>query len=390
MERKRTQRLRAIGRNAARAAKYEAGRILRHEDYFVEHYGGRVERYLVNEVFWNTGSLFTETCPVALKRLLHAGAKVNASMDAEGRTPLMIMSGDGHVECVRIMLAAGADVNWRDEFGWTATMHAAARGHSDCVKALISAGAAVPDPWTLSYVATAGHTSVIKPLVDAGVAVDSVVAGCTALMRAAISGHVECVEELIRAGANVNIQLCGRTALIGAATFGFPECVRALVKAGAALEAMGYDGRTPLNAAAYNGHKECASALLEAGASANTVDMYGYTALINAAYRGHVTCVEALVSSSRTRWVQKAMDAAVRRGHLECVKALLEGGRISVEGVSLNLATDEAMVLFLLKRGARVSDNPAVNKVIRDLVDHAVGTESLRKVVVDFAICMLP
>ena len=59
--------------------------------------------------------------------------------------PLSIASGLNHVECVKAILAAGADVNERSEEATrgTALMEAASRGHTECVEILVEAGADV-------------------------------------------------------------------------------------------------------------------------------------------------------------------------------------------------------------------------------------------------------
>ncbi|MBE6415578.1 MAG: ankyrin repeat domain-containing protein [Akkermansiaceae bacterium] len=49
----------------------------------------------------------------------------------------------GDTDAPRETLAAGADANAADEFGWTSLMRAAMQGQADCVKLLLVAGADV-------------------------------------------------------------------------------------------------------------------------------------------------------------------------------------------------------------------------------------------------------
>ena len=45
------------------------------------------------------------------------------------------------VEAIRVLLAAGAQINQVDARGWTALMHASHAGHVQAVKVLLAAGA---------------------------------------------------------------------------------------------------------------------------------------------------------------------------------------------------------------------------------------------------------
>ena len=135
-----------------------------------------------------------------------------ALSQAEKNTALLLEAArDGHAEVVRLLLAAGADVNAQNQFGYTALMGAAFHGHFEVVRLLLAAGADV-------------NTQ------DQG--------GSTALILAAINGHAEVVRLLLAAGANVNLQnQAGRTALMWAAQDGRADVVRLLLAVGAELPA---------------------------------------------------------------------------------------------------------------------------------------------------------
>ena len=62
-----------------------------------------------------------------------------------GWTPLIVAAINGHTAIVKSLLAAGADINARDEDDWTPLMQAAHNGHVDTVKALLQAGATGAD-----------------------------------------------------------------------------------------------------------------------------------------------------------------------------------------------------------------------------------------------------
>lgn len=89
----------------------------------------------------------------------------------------------------------------------TAVSLAAVEGHTECVKLLLAAGADVrtyAGGITLIMVAFHGYKDCLQLLIDAGVNVDAQGGtGNTALMAAAYGGHKECVELLLVAGANM-------------------------------------------------------------------------------------------------------------------------------------------------------------------------------------------
>ena len=92
-----------------------------------------------------------------------------------------------HVECVRLLLEAGADPCAVDEgghtSGWTTVYFAALYNHHESLTLLLEAGAGA--------------------LVDTKMDVN----GWTALAQAAQSGHMECVELLLAAGADVELRV---------------------------------------------------------------------------------------------------------------------------------------------------------------------------------------
>ena len=78
----------------------------------------------------------------AVKQHLAAGADVNAKNE-DGVTPLDHATLWGHKEIVELLLAKGADLNAKDNDGWTSLHNAAYRGHKQIVELLIAEGADV-------------------------------------------------------------------------------------------------------------------------------------------------------------------------------------------------------------------------------------------------------
>ena len=81
-------------------------------------------------------------CVEAVKQHLAAGANVNGKDDL-GRTPLYRTAYNGHGEITALLLAGGADADVRDANGWTPMHGAAYKGHAEIVAALIAAKADV-------------------------------------------------------------------------------------------------------------------------------------------------------------------------------------------------------------------------------------------------------
>jgi ankyrin repeat protein len=77
---------------------------------------------------------FAETVGLLLKR----GAEVNVQGTLEGFTPLMTAAAEGLTDVVRILLAAGADRDIKDEDGDTALSFAQQNGHTEVVALLES------------------------------------------------------------------------------------------------------------------------------------------------------------------------------------------------------------------------------------------------------------
>jgi len=98
--------------------------------------------------------------------LLAAGADVDAK-DEDGWTALHDAAWGGHAAVAELLLAAGADVNAQDNDGWIALHDAARNGHSAVVELLLEAGADVnaknKNGWTaLHYAAFYGHSAVVE------------------------------------------------------------------------------------------------------------------------------------------------------------------------------------------------------------------------------------
>ena len=158
-------------------------------------------------------------------KLLKSGANPNSSVLTGARQPgetvLMRCAHTGNVETVKLLLAAEADVNAKENRqGDTALMWAVAQRHDDIARVLIAHKADVrartSDGFTaLMFAAQQGDADSAQMLLDAGADVNDVTPdGDSALLVASSSGHEAFSIYLLEHGANPNaVERNGTTAL---------------------------------------------------------------------------------------------------------------------------------------------------------------------------------
>ncbi len=202
-----------------------------------------------------------------------------------GKELLKILDADKIDEKRAIeLIKDGANIEKKDEDGYTALIKASQRGRVEIVKALIESGAKVneKDNYDNTALMSAECTEIVKLLLDNGAKVDEKNNnGETALKRASLRGNVEVVKALLDAGAKVDEKdnKEGDTALIWASLRGDVEVVKSLIDAGAKVDEKNNDGKTALIKASLFGHVEVVEALLDAGADVTITNNGGKTAI---------------------------------------------------------------------------------------------------------------
>jgi uncharacterized protein len=290
---------------------------------------------------------------LAVKAYLDAGGVVGALVLGGGpsgmqQIPLLhhmaLYSSHPHAElaeCVRLLVAAGADINCLSGDARTAVMCASER--RCCTRALqifLQSGADVlvstPSAiTTLHHAAMAGRTDSCELLLakESSLIHLKDVEGCTALLYAVESGHVDTAKMLCQHGADVNTLTTRKTtALMAACTF-FKSAgmVASLIVAGADVNAADQDGNTALMLAAQETSAEAMQLLLSSGADIHAANDSGQNALFAAAQAGQVCMMELLVQHGLSitafdnKGITLLMTAAVN-GHKPAAEWLLQRG----------------------------------------------------------------
>lgn len=295
----------------------------------------------------------------------------------EGTTALHLAAYGGHIEVVKFLIHAGADVSAFDFPGLTALHWAAYKGHKDIVALLLENGAnpsslpyhlmdTLRDPTAkgsmgltamldrtnddgsllfgkvppLHWAVAGGHDDIVRQLLDWGADLHMEGLGTphTALETAADSGNEGLIKLLMYAGAHAS-----QRALNLAVLSANMEAARILLDAGVNASLPDTLGLLPLNRAASLGHETIVGLLLEAGADIHSVDATGESALHLAASGGHDSVVQLLINAgaSTTSTDERGMTPlhqASQGGNLKAVQLLL-GHNISASHRDLNELT---------------------------------------------------
>jgi uncharacterized protein len=187
----------------------------------------------------------------AVKALIVAGARVNAKEPQHDQTALMWAAAEKHSEAVRVLLEAGADFRARSlTYPQTVTSEVTQRAGREELNYTVLRGGST----ALLFGARSGDVEAIRLLLAAGADVnDSLPNGMSALVLAAHSGNGSAASLLLAKGADPNADGIGYTALHAAILRGDLKLVQDLLAHGANPNALITKG-TPLrrNSQDYN------------------------------------------------------------------------------------------------------------------------------------------
>jgi ankyrin repeat protein len=240
-----------------------------------------------------------------LVRLLNAGRNVTERFHF-GCTPLHVAAESGSLECARVLLERGADIEAHDEAGHTALIHALGAGHAGLAAVLINAGALLDYRFTpkdtpeirdqlrrtyekINTQARQAHPEVYRVLDEASLDIDQEAFAremAESLVAVAISPkEVHAVHhcanlatlQLLAQRPSISWNIhdgAGDWPLKTFAESGDADIVAWLLGRDADPNFTS-TGDTALHAAVARGHLECARLLLHAGANPNQQDVDG-------------------------------------------------------------------------------------------------------------------
>jgi ankyrin repeat protein len=246
--------------------------------------------------------------------------------DGGGITPLVFATRQNCLECVKELLAAGADVNQVTHYGWTPLLTATQNRHYKIGEYLLDHGA---NPniknnggWSPLYLATdnrnieSGDYPVRKPDMD----------------------HLDFIKLLLAKNADVNVRVCGTQSTPTACTGDSTE-----TRTNFTMQWLNEDGATPFLRAAQSSDVELMKLLLAKGADPKIMTARNVT---------------ALAVASGIAWVEGVTYETSREQNVETVKMLLD------LGIDPNIHDEDGRTSL---HGAA---HKGRNEIIQLLVDH--------------------
>ncbi|KAL2817567.1 hypothetical protein BJX63DRAFT_102185 [Aspergillus granulosus] len=237
---------------------------------------------------------------------------------------------------VRLLIDHGANVNncWSPgDAPWenaTALKLASQRGHLNIVRALVDAGADINlNGWALESACVSGHLEVVKFLLDRGADVNVPTDDYgSPLLAAAVNWWPEIIRLLLEQGADPNVISHVWISPLQLVSSSEIELVQLMVSKGANVNGPKDYYGAPLVSAVAAGQLKIVDFLLDSGADINAHHSGKKTALVSAARYGHYGIVQLLLDRGVDVALHgpSACEKAAKHGHANIVELLLAHG----------------------------------------------------------------
>ena len=262
----------------------------------------------------------------------------------------MLSARKGHLECVSLLLKAGADVNLTDAFDHDAIYH------NTCSRRF---------PYRSNFSTVVGEPNISLDLLilAKGDEVNASYEGAdTALMSVSRFGDVLWVKSLIKKGADVNMKnKHGTTALMMATRKGNDDCTEALLEAGADVNAVNNSGCHALMFAAQTMNYYCITWLQKKGAEVKDDVNHTYINLV-------IQCGVLRVSGDFEYWL-----------FYKCIQSLLKigayinqaTGKRALEFYNEVVKGDRGPIHMLLLAAGEMIDQGCKSIILEEYLTHA-------------------
>lgn len=342
-----------------------------------------------------------------LAQAIEAGAALELK-DENGYTPLMAAAASpkAGVDILQLLLSRGADLQavstpMREHYAAQSVLGIAAKDASlEKIKLLITAGANVDfvDAHGYSILLNAFYGSYAHPgnerlerhriFVDAGAPLDVASQHGESILRTGSSrGEFELVRFLLDCGADP--APLGWTSLFHAVVFGGAEEVAKLIDQGVDLELTDAWERTPFLLSVHAGRLDIAKLLLARGCNRNAKGRCGKTAILLAISRDDAVMLEWLISvgsdiEETDEYGGFPLAEAASEDAVDCVKILLAAGAVAsrtneYDRGAIGSTSSPEIVELLVQAGEELSD---VGSKMRSML---TGTEQCEEIEVSLA-----
>lgn len=276
-------------------------------------------------------------CSAIVKLLVAAGADVDAKDDLNGSTPTHEAAADGHLDCLAALIDGGASLQV-DDFSEASPLQCAVqRNRLDCVELILDRVPRLVD-YADKYERTSCHWALSNGNFELFQRLLPICQRPTGFLHCITDTGV--AELLLSHGYDVNERKNGKTPLHCAAAVGCVPMIRLLVARGALIDASCHHV-TPFVEAVRNSRREAVEWLLAFGCSVETV--------IKINVRGDAALAATLLAEDvrvpdADCFGDIETDVAASRRRLACCRAKIVAARVATICCALQSADLPALV----------------------------------------------